>query len=102
MTLPQSARHPSSRDGLLKYSPRRALDRLYHDCSNPLTISLESFSNVVDVTKAYFSASMRERADLWHERAVHWRQPSDTLLSALEGSSKFHQTHVGSSGARSS
>lgn len=61
-------------------SPRRALDWLNHDGGDPLAVRLEGVSDVVNVPKAYFSASGRYRTDIWHEWPKNWWQPSDTFL----------------------
>lgn len=55
----------------LEFSPRRALDWLHHQGSNPIAIRLKGFSNVVNVTKVYFSSSGRYRTDFGHKWPVY-------------------------------
>lgn len=53
-------------------SPRRALDGLNHEGGDPLPIRFEGFSDVVNLTKAYFSASRRYRTNIWHKWPKYW------------------------------
>lgn len=62
--------HTSTRADL-EFSPRRALDWLHHQGSDPITIRFEGFSNVVNVTKVYFSSSGRYRTDFGHKWPVY-------------------------------
>lgn len=55
----------------LEFSPGRALDWFHHEGSDPITIRFEGFSNVVNVTKVYFSSSGRYRTDFGHKWPVH-------------------------------